>query len=86
MEPSTSLQEVLTEFVTRLRPDLSVARLSPRDSLLEEGILDSMFMLQLIAFLEERFSITIDADEIVPEHFETLERIAELVAAKLEQA
>jgi acyl carrier protein len=64
--------------------DLSrdVEALGDDDSLLERGILDSMAIVKLIAFLEQRFGIAMTDEEFDPDHFETLHAIATLVEAK----
>ena len=45
--------------------------------------LDSMAVLELVAALEERFSITIDDDDVTADVFETLGTLAALVDEKL---
>jgi acyl carrier protein len=56
--------------------------LSSSDSLLEKGLLDSMALVKLIAFLEERFGIALGDEEFDPDNFETIEAIAKLIEAK----
>jgi acyl carrier protein len=47
--------------------------------LLEEKILDSLGMLELISFVEETFSIEIPDEDIIPDHFGTIEKLARYV-------
>ena len=47
--------------------------------LLETGIIDSMAMVELIGFVEQRFDVRIPDTEVRPEAFATIERIADLV-------
>ncbi len=47
--------------------------------LIEEGIINSFVIVNIIMELEEAFSIEIDAEEVVAENFETVEKIIELV-------
>lgn len=56
--------------------------LDPSASLIEKGLLDSMAIVKLISFLEERFGVELSDDEFDPDHFETIAAIAELVARK----
>lgn len=56
--------------------------LDPSASLIEKGLLDSMAIVKLISFLEERFGVELSDDEFDPDNFETLTAIAELVAKK----
>jgi acyl carrier protein len=55
------------------------------DSPLLDGALDSVGLLQLVAFLEEEFDIQIDDAEIVPDHFSTVANIEELVRRRIEE-
>jgi acyl carrier protein len=57
--------------------------IDPDADLLELGVLDSAGIAQLIAFCEETFGIAIADDELVPENFESINSIAELVSGKL---
>jgi acyl carrier protein len=46
------------------------------------GIVDSMGMMELIGFLEDRFGLQPADDEITEQNFATLRRIAAFVASK----
>ena len=59
------------------------ATIDPDADLLELGLLDSAGIAQLLAFCEETFDITVADDELVPENFQSINAIAELVAGKL---
>ena len=61
------------------------------DELLEEptatdplaaGMLDSLAIEQLIGFIEDKFGIVLDDDDLVEERFASLDAVAELVDAK----
>ena len=52
-------------------------------SFLEEGIIDSTGVLELVTFLEEAFSITVDDDELVPENLDSLSCIVGYINVKL---
>jgi acyl carrier protein len=54
-------------------------------SFLEERIIDSTGILQIISFLEEEFAITIDDDEILPEHLDSLSNITIFLNKKVSQ-
>ncbi len=49
---------------------------------LARGILDSTGFLELIGFLEERFGITVEDDEMIPENLNTLNAIEAYLARK----
>lgn len=55
-----------------------------REALLfDKGLLDSLSLLDLIAFLERRFDIEIPGGEILPENFATLSAIAHYLRQRL---
>jgi len=53
-------------------------------SFLESGIIDSTGLLELVSFVEQRYSITIADRELVPENLDSLKNISQFVARKLE--
>ena len=55
-------------------------------SFLEEGIVDSTGVLELVMFVEETFDITVEDEEIVPEKFDSVERLACYVRLKMGDA
>ncbi len=44
-------------------------------SFLEEGIIDSTGVLELIEFLEEEFDIAIDDEDMIPENLDSLNNL-----------
>ena len=61
--------------------DTSVA-IAPDESLIEAGFIDSTGVLELVAFMEDRFGITVDDTDIVPETLDSLAAIACYVEKK----
>lgn len=55
------------------------ATVGDEDSLFDLGLLDSLKLLDLVAFIEKTTGARIPDDEIVPENFETLPDIIALV-------
>ena len=49
------------------------------DNLLTKGVIDSLRMLDLMSFLEEKYHLKIDEDELMPENFESVEAIVGFV-------
>ena len=54
------------------------------DSLLEKQILDSTGILELVAFLEERFEIKVTDDEVLPANLDSVDKICAFVGKKRE--
>jgi len=51
-------------------------------SLIENDLIDSTGILELVSFLEERFGIAVADTDIVPANLDSIERIAAYVAGK----
>lgn len=49
------------------------------DSLLESGIIDSLGVMEIVNFLVEEKAVEIDEDDLVPENFDSVVHIAQLV-------
>lgn len=72
------VQESLREFmISDLSADPSV--LSPDYDLLENGVVDSLGMFELVRFIEERLGVEVADDELVPENFQSLNAITGMV-------
>ncbi len=55
------------------------------DSMMEDGIIDSFAVIQVVSDLEEVFDIEIDAKYVIEENFCNKEAIIELVRKLLEE-
>lgn len=77
-----SEKERVRRFITTnfyvAEPDL----LGDRASLLDEGVVDSTGVLEVIGFIESEFGVVVDDAEITPENFDSIARIAAFVSRK----
>lgn len=64
--------EELMEVLSALKPEIDFER---EKELIDDGLLESFDVITLIAEIEEQFGIEIPAEEIVPENFNSAERI-----------
>ena len=55
-------------------------------SFLEEGIIDSTGVLELIEFLEEEFNIQIDDEDLIPENLDSLNNLEQFIAKLLKNS
>ena len=76
------LNAQIREFILEKFPLARKQHLKDTDALLETGILDSLGVLDLVSFIEQKFSIGMTDEELMPENFQTIERIAAFVATK----
>ena len=54
-------------------------------SFLDNGIIDSMNVMELIMFVEEKFGVEVADEEIVPDNFDSVSKIAAFVRRKTAQ-
>ena len=52
------------------------------DSFLQEGIVDSVGVMDLVSFVEENFKVAVDDQEIVPNNFDSVNKVAQYVRSK----
>jgi acyl carrier protein len=59
------------------------AKLSNDDSLLDLGIIDSTGVLELVAFLEEKYVMKVQDDELVPQNLDSVNSLVQFVNRKV---
>lgn len=68
--------ENLKELLNELRPEIDFSK---SDNFIEDGYLDSFDLVALVGELEQRYNITIDGLDIIPENFTNMDTIVELI-------
>lgn len=68
--------EKLLEILSELHPDVDFATAT---DLIDEGILDSLDIVTLVTEINSEFDVTIPAEEIVPENFNSAEALMALI-------
>ena len=70
--------KTIVAWLSALPTHMHNCAITPDTDLIEGGILDSIAILDLVGFLEDRFNITLPVDEFIPENFRTAATIAAL--------
>ena len=70
------MRETLLEMLVELEPEIDFEK---SDNYLEEGLLDSFDIIELISMVEDRFEVLIDGMDVLPEHFSNLEQLENLI-------
>ena len=80
---SDAIRDAVKDFVIEnfLFGDASQV-LADTDSLIENGIIDSTGILELVAFIEGRYGVTVADADIVPANLDSLARITAFIASK----
>ena len=79
---SEAIEAQIRKFIGDHFPSARRAKLGSQDALLENGIIDSLGVLDLVSFMEETFAITVMDEELLPENFQTIERLTKFVESK----
>lgn len=72
----------IRNFILDKFPLARKQQIKDSDPLLESGVLDSLGVLDLVSFVEQEFSVHVADEELVPENFQTIDRIAAFVEGK----
>jgi acyl carrier protein len=80
------VNEQVRKFITTNFYVDSADELLDEDSLLDRGIVDSTGVLEVIAFLEETFGISVEDSEMLPDNLDSIARIAAFVKRKTGEA
>ena len=77
------METVINDYISReLVQDPALLPLANETSLLDTGILDSLSLLRLVVFLEERFGITMGDADLLPENFASVNTICAYLRAR----
>ena len=68
--------EKLIEIMQELHPDIDFETC---ESLVDDGILDSLDIVTLITDINDAFDVSIPAEEILPENFNSAQALWELI-------
>ena len=70
------MEAVINDYISReFVQDAALLPLANATPLLETGVLDSLSLLRLVLFVQERFGIVVDDVDLVPEHFGSVDAI-----------
>ena len=78
-----SIEQEIRQFITDNFLFGEEADLANDDSLLDHGIIDSTGVLELVAFLEDKYEIQIPDRELVPTNLDTVNRMVQFVNRKV---
>lgn len=80
---SVTIEEQIRQYITdNFLFSEDGYQLSDNTLFLEEGIVDSTGVLELVMFVEETFNITVENEEIAPENFDSVAQLAAYVRHK----
>jgi acyl carrier protein len=76
-----TLRPELIRFIREeLAGDSEAEAITEDAPLIDRGIIDSMALMRLVTFIEERTGVRIPDDEVMPDNFQTVADIEEMVS------
>lgn len=80
MSTADPYTDKIKEFImTEVNPELNLQQLDDDEPLIDSGIVDSLGVLRILAFLDESFGIDLAGDEIKLEQFRSVRSIRQLI-------
>lgn len=70
------MEQQIIKILTELRPEFDFTK---KINFIEEGMLDSFDIVNLVSELDSTFGISIDGVDIIPENFSSVEAIKNLL-------
>ena len=68
--------EKLLEILNELHPEVDF---ETNEELIDDGILDSLDIVTIVTEIDDKFDVTIPAEEIVPENFNSAKALMALI-------
>ncbi len=85
MTPTDPIAETVKSYVLEeFLPGADPGDVTESTPLISGGVLDSLATVKLVAFLEERYKVTIDPHEASVDYLDTIPQIAALVRGKMQ--
>lgn len=82
MAQTQSIEPRIREFISKHFPLARKNGVKSEENWLENGMLDSLGILDLVNFLEKEFSIRVSDEELLPENFQSLNSVTDFVRKK----
>jgi acyl carrier protein len=82
IEDNQDIRRQVREYVVSSVYGPDPGALADSASLIETGIIDSTGVLELVAFLESTFGVTVGDEEMLPENLDSIARVAAFVCRK----
>jgi acyl carrier protein len=75
------VREVIARFIAdEFLPDTEADDIPEHLNLIDAGIVDSLGLLKIVAFLEEELQVNVEPEAMIPENLNSIRSILDLVA------
>ena len=76
----------ITDFISATFPHTHQKSVDITDALFEQGIVDSLGVLEIVAFIQNSFEIYVKDEDIIEDNFSSIADIATYVKQSLDEA
>ena len=76
------MNEKIMDILLNVRPDIDF---NSETRLIDNGVLESFDVIQIVTMIMEEFDIFIDADDIEPENLNSFEAICDMTEKKIRE-
>ena len=73
-------------IIENFLPQAGLETFDDMDSFMEKGIIDSTGVLELLEFIEGKFEIKVEDEEVVPNNLDSLQKLRQFIESKLAHA
>ncbi len=73
------MSQIESEIMSMIKEMKQLEDLDPKDLLIDEGIVDSFDIMNLVNQMNDQFSINIDGEDLTPENLASVETMTKLV-------
>jgi len=83
MQADISIREKVYQFIQEMfLAGAGLENVQEDESFLENGIIDSTGVMELIAFLENTFGIKVEDEELIPENLDSINNVVAYLGRK----
>ncbi len=82
MSDNTHMNEQIQGFILEKFPLARKHHFDHSTPLLESGLLDSLGILDVVGFVEQKFGILLNDEDLVPENFQTVGHLSAFLTRK----
>ena len=83
LQSQAAIEGEIRTFLSENFPLSASGTVEADQSLVESGVIDSLGVLELVEFLDERYGLQIAEEELVPENLDSIARIVRFVSSKV---
>ncbi|MCD7886676.1 MAG: phosphopantetheine-binding protein [Clostridiales bacterium] len=70
------MKEQILQILGEIRPDVEFEK---ETALMEDGVIDSFDIIQIVSELNDNFDVNISVDELLPENFDSVDAMVALI-------